>query len=97
MRKSKKDLQYFWIIGAIDAYGAIHSEGFDYNKDDVPMHGDLYPNIFHKRWRWALSGINKSGDWTDSDIEEFDRIVQHISKKYKIKLNQHGISEYYYY
>jgi len=94
---TRDEVDRLWVIGVIDAYGAVHSEGFNWDEDDVPMHGDLYPHIVHKKWRWTADGIQKSGDWTDSNVEEFDRMVRHISKKYKVKLNIHGISEYHCY
>jgi len=89
------DTDRLWVIGVIDTYDAVHSEGFDFF-DDIPYHGDLYPNIVHKRWRWTASeGIERSRDDEEYSSEEFDRIIQHISKKYKVKLNQYGISEDY--
>ncbi len=51
-----KDIdKIMWVIGIVDAYGAVHSHIIlMYSKETDTCHGDLWPGNL-KRWRWSKS------------------------------------------
>ena len=76
--------EIIWVIGIVDAYGAVHSKIINMNDKHGDMtHGELWPGNL-KRWRWSMSEgltwIVGSSVPSDFDIEEQDAIERHLEK-----------------
>ena len=73
-----------WIVGTVDAYGAVHSKPiFFEDKEHNICHADLWPGNL-KRWRWSMSdGLSwgMGGRKPDTfDYEEMDAIERYLEK-----------------
>jgi hypothetical protein len=44
-----------FVIGYIDAYGAIHHHGYNAGQSTIPDHAGLWPMQTHKLWRFKVS------------------------------------------
>ncbi len=84
------------ILGIIDHQGAVDSVFIPLDEMEDWMHGDVYglKGVFH-RWRWFYSdGITTSGDsfryCGKMDVEDYDRIQRHLTKKYWLKFGDRG-------
>jgi hypothetical protein len=60
-----KDQDIYCVIGCIDHTGAIHHKGIKLGERS--MHGDHWPGVTHKRWRfsvrdWELDYSLRPGD-----------------------------------
>lgn len=79
-----------FIVGVIDAYGAVHSEFVELGEKD-PFHSDLFPSNFFKRWRWSYDkGLTESVLSSSFDVEDWDKVQRHVIKKYRIKFWDNG-------
>lgn len=86
---SFNELQKGFIVGIIDNYGAVHSK-FVKTNDDL-SHESLFPSKIFKRWRWTYhNSLEKSVLSSDFDIEDWDKVERHITKKYRIKFWDNG-------
>jgi len=87
---SFNDLYSGWIVGIIDSYGAVHSKfcplyGKGITDGGLKTHEELFPRNIMKRWRWSYSdGINQSSLSSDLDVEDWDKIQRHITRKFRI-------------
>ena len=78
---------YMWVIGVIDAYGAVHAKGIKLGAS-VQMHSSYWPEVHHKRWRflvrdWDLQpGLGtKAADFTEEEIASIMRAVEKLAEK----------------
>lgn len=71
------------IVGIIDSYGYVDSCVSYLN--NIKSHSDLYPSNIFKRWTWwGNSGIEVSPISSEFDVEDFDKVEQHLQRKYGI-------------
>ena len=73
-----------FIVGVIDSYGAVHSKFVDIK--EIYSHEVLFPMQTFKRWRWSFSDCFDSSILSNPfDIEDWDKIERHLTKKYGIR------------
>lgn len=87
-KKYYKDLmQTSWILGVIDSYGAVHSTLFNFMKVDVSSytHEKLYPNTL-KKWRWDRKDSAHTFLDDEFDIEDWDKVFNHLARVYDIPM-----------
>jgi len=76
----------YYVIGCIDAYGAIHYEPLNIGEEWIKTHEALWPHNTHKRWRfnlveWTLEKSVLSSESITS--EEAEDIIARIRKHFK--------------
>jgi hypothetical protein len=86
------------IVGVVDHIGAVHSGLYICGEDEDLTHHDLWPHICHKKWRWSAdNGIELSTNTIKEedklDVEDFDKIIRHIRRKYALRVSDNGIHE----
>lgn len=88
--------QYFgflkgaWIVGCITQQDEILSVIAWFS--DAEMHGDYFPNLISaRRWRWSLNDwFSKSVYSNPMSSEDWDRIIEHLKKKYDVPFTEDG-------
>ena len=86
-----RELECGWIVGVIDAYGSVSSKFVKLGVDASCMHGDIFPGNYFKLWRWSFdNSIERSPMSSEFDIEDWDKIKRHITKKYRIRFWDNG-------
>lgn len=102
MKRKNKDeednLFLIVIVGVIDNHGIVHSGLYICGEDEELTHYDLWPHIRHKKWRWSADGgikmsTNMIKQEDKFDVGDFDKIIQHIRKKYALRISNNGIHE----
>lgn len=84
-------LRHSGIIGIIDSYDNVESTIYPLSKNNIPTHSDLYPSNTFKRWRWSFSNELESFiNISDFNIEDWDRVRNHIESRYGIKFWENG-------
>jgi len=72
-----------FITGIIDSDGFVDSLPVYLN--NITSHEYLFPHNIFKRWTWwENSGVNVSPMSDDFDIEDFDKVYNHLKRKYNI-------------
>ena len=82
----KVDFSCSHIIGIIDSYDSVHSKII--HADNVLTHTDIWQNNIFKRWScWDEgSGFQISPISSKFDVEDFDKIEQHLKCEYNIDI-----------
>ena len=75
---------YAWVLGYVDAYGAIHSKLIRIGQG-LCMHGHFWPGVTHKLWRfnpngWSFEPTRQCE--TQMDEEDTDRVLDRIKSHF---------------
>ncbi len=83
------------ILGVIDNYGAIHSRYTPFGDPDYRlMHGDIWPGVHHKRWRWTHdAGLRLSCVGETLEMGEADDVRAHITKRFGLLWWENGFHD----
>ena len=84
------------IIGVVDNHGVVHSDIYITGDNSDKTHDEIWPTIRHNKWRWSADSGIKLSMITDGDTltpADFDSIIQHVKKIYKIRIADNGIHE----
>ena len=88
---SFNELHSGWIVGIIDSYGAVHSKFCPLHDGGLKSHEELFHSNIMKRWRWSYSdGVSNSCLSTRLDVEEWDKVFRHITRKFRIPFWDNG-------
>lgn len=80
------DEEPYYVIGCIDAYGAIHHEPLCFGEESLKTHDMLWPQHTHKRWRFNLAewklerSVLSSESITPAEAED---IIARMRKHFK--------------